>query len=240
MKESWICEWEIYPDTKSRKTFKSYEAVYGFVRGLISEKINVSEAVSDIKSIGDYKYINAIADFLEKYIKDPAFPGNSDHIPSDDTDDYSDCDTYPEDCRYGSFEGMKASVSAECFSVKFGEFELSTNFVLAGYGNKPNEDLYFSFYFPGGYKNRDTVNMELKVECKRTWGSSAHAVMVLQVLQSAEKPLTRYELACEIYRRYNEKIERKAVGRMIALLKDLGYEIKSSKKGFVLVNLNEL
>lgn len=59
-------------------------------------------------------------------------------------------------------------------------------------------------------------------------------IRILQILEDytdSNHPLTHDEIVNKLYKLYNLTIERKAIGRNIALLQDAGYDIETTKKG---------
>ena len=65
------------------------------------------------------------------------------------------------------------------------------------------------------------------------FGTSAYPVMLLEALESADRPLTQGEIIDEIKERYNGTvIHRKAIGRLIGGLIELGCEIEHTKAGY--------
>jgi len=59
-------------------------------------------------------------------------------------------------------------------------------------------------------------------------------IRILQILQDYtdyNHPLTHDEIVKKLYTLYNITVERKAIGRNIALLQDVGYDIETTKKG---------
>jgi hypothetical protein len=61
------------------------------------------------------------------------------------------------------------------------------------------------------------------------YGTSAYPFLVWNTLE--EIPQTHEQLAAKIRERYGVKIERKAVGRHLRLLKDMNFGVKRCKEG---------
>ena len=67
------------------------------------------------------------------------------------------------------------------------------------------------------------------------FGKSAYPIMVLDVLENADKPLLQNEVIEEIKSRYNgTTIHRKAIGNIIKELIELEFDIEHTKEGYVL------
>lgn len=62
------------------------------------------------------------------------------------------------------------------------------------------------------------------------YGTSAYPLMILQVLDGT--PQTQQEIIQKVYQRYGTKIDRKAVSRHLNLLKELGFRVEKSQKGY--------
>lgn len=67
------------------------------------------------------------------------------------------------------------------------------------------------------------------------FGKSSYPIMVLDVLESAGRPLLQNDIIEEIQSRYNgTTIHRKAIGNIIKDLIDLEYDIRRTKEGYFL------
>jgi hypothetical protein len=64
------------------------------------------------------------------------------------------------------------------------------------------------------------------------WGTSAYPLMILRELERSQKPLDQQQIIAYIEAVYDTTVERKAIGRNISLLKDLGYDIQHNGAGY--------
>ena len=56
--------------------------------------------------------------------------------------------------------------------------------------------------------------------------------MILRTFENSKEPLDQQRIISHIEAAYDTTIERKAIGRNIALLKDLGYDIQHNSDGY--------
>ena len=67
------------------------------------------------------------------------------------------------------------------------------------------------------------------------FGKSAYPIMVLDVLENADKPLLQREIIEEIKNTYHgTTIDRKAIGNIINELRKLGYNIEHTREGYII------
>lgn len=244
MKREWICNWEIAPgDGEHRKKFNSYDEANAAIRKLISENINISVCVNKLKRKGNFQYINTIAEFLTRYFSDPKFPYSTDNIPSDNPEDYTDYNGYPQNDEFFDTEDDRDAyfyVSKGGFLYVNDGYVIRSSFVLdKGDINKNyyiesyDDELCFEYINDNEYSNSGAANnINLHLVTGETWGSSAYPVMVLKTLQDSDRALSQTEIISHISERYKVFIERKAVGRHLDMLSKVGYKIQKSKDGF--------
>ncbi len=231
MKYKWVCTCEIGSSERVEKNFKSFEEVNRYVRNIISKYVDITAYINELKSYGNYKYFLDRAKFLTKYIKDPSFPYSEADFPLENREDYDDYNTYFED----SEDFDDEPYIKECFD-EFEDFYLAkelldlrdigvdfmSEFVLPD--SNTFEDLRVSFE---GY-------LDVIVKKQSDWGKSSHPIMVLQVLQNASEPLLQEDIRHAIYWKFEEAVHRNSIGRIINMLKELGFDITWSKEGYLL------
>jgi biotin operon repressor len=64
------------------------------------------------------------------------------------------------------------------------------------------------------------------------WGTSSYPMLILRTLENSQEPLDQQRIISHIEAAYDTTIERKAIGRNITLLKDLGYDIQHNSEGY--------
>ena len=104
------------------------------------------------------------------------------------------------------------------------ELSLRTNMVVMD----NDEEFYeFKFFAERVSKNKlRELTIELELTLNQPWGTSAYPVLILKALQNSNEHLNQQEIATRT------AIERKAVGRNIALLKEIGYDIRHDGRGY--------
>lgn len=84
---------------------------------------------------------------------------------------------------------------------------------------------------------RSLERITFEIDQSVRFGSAAYALMILTVLEVRKYPHKQRSLIGAIKFAFNEtKIERKALGRNIKVLIDMGYNIQHNKTGYCLVN----
>ena len=118
-------------------------------------------------------------------------------------------------------------------------YDISSSFVLEKADIDDsfyNDGLEFSFERTTGHPSSGGANdMILHLKAGKVWGTSAYPLMVLKVLEDSDKPLMQTEIICRICKKYNVTMERKAVGRHLDMLHELGYKIQKSRNGFRII-----
>ena len=242
MKKTWTLTYESIPGNGVQKvTFKSFDDVKRTVREMISH-IGVQHYTDEIRDGINIPYREAMARFIEGYVSREDFFRVGDALPSDDIADYpyepekikNDSDTYVDDDWYDEDEETdelndfnitirEDYLVFECYGD---ELSLRTNMVVMD----NDEEFYeFKFFAERAPKNRfRELTIELELTLNQPWGTSAYPVLILQALQNSNEHLNQKQIAMKT------SIERKAVGRNIALLKEIGYDVRHDGKGYYL------
>ena len=240
MKKTWTLTYECIPGNGVQKeTFKSFDDVKQTVRYLIS-RIGVQHYTDEMRDGINIPYREAMANFIESYVSRKDFFHDGDALPSDDIADYpyesekikNDSDMYIDDDWYDEDEETdelnefditrrEDSLVFECGSD---ELSLRTNMVVMD----EDEELYeFKFFAERAPKDKlRELTIEVELTLNQPWGTSAYPVLILKVLQNSSEHLSQQEIATRT------AIERKAVGRNIALLKEIGYDIRHDGQGY--------
>jgi biotin operon repressor len=246
MKKTWTLTYECTPGNGVQKeTFKSFDHVKQTVRYLIS-RIGVQHYTDEIRDGINIPYREAMANFIESYVSRKDFFHDGDVLPSDDIADYpyeperikNDFDMYVDDDWYDEDEETdelndfditirEDSLVFECYGE---ELSLRTNMVVMD----NDEEFYeFKFFAERVSKNKlRELTIELELTLNQPWGTSAYPVLILKALQNSNEHLSQQEIATRT------AIERKAVGRNIALLKEIGYDIRHDGQGYYIPKKN--
>ena len=240
MKKTWTLTYESIPGNGVQKvTFKSFDDVKRTVREMISH-IGVQHYTDEIRDGINIPYREAMARFIEGYVSREDFFRVGDALPSDDIADYPyepekikndsdmyvDDDWYDEDEETDELNDFNITIREDylVFECYGDELSLQTNMVVMD----NDEEFYeFKFFAERAPKNRfRELTIELELTLNQRWGTSAYPVLILQVLQNSSKHLSQQEIATRT------AIERKAVGRNIAMLKEIGYDIRHDGRGY--------
>ena len=242
MKKTWTLIYESIPGNGVQKvTFKSFNDAKQAVKEMIS-RIEVQHCTDEIRNGINIPYREAMASFIENYVSRKDFFHGGDELPSHDIDDYpyetvkikNDSDMYVEDDLDDDEDDEETDelndfditicedyLAFECCGDKF---SLRTNMVVMD-----NDEEFYEFKF---FTNRAPSNklrelmIKLELTLNQRWGTSAYPVLILKALQNSKEHLNQQEIATKT------AIERKAVGRNIALLKEIGYDIKHDREGY--------
>ena len=211
MKRVWVCQWEIARgDGLHADKYYSFSEAVQAMRKKIAEHIDLEEYIADLDSNeGDY---------LRNYLSDPNFPYSEKDVPEEfDLPDYGDLALYSTRIRW---------------QYPFDAYpELNTNLVMNPDGD---EICFFDFHYnyPEEATGHGVEGMNIKIIPCMDFGTSAYPVMVLLMLQGV--PQTQERLAKRILHELGTRIERKAIGEHLKLLKTLGYPVKHNANGYYL------
>jgi biotin operon repressor len=239
MKKTWTLTYECIPGNGVQKeTFKSFDDVKQTIRYLIS-RIGVQHYTDEMRDGINIPYREAMANFIESYVSRKDFFHDGDALPSDDIADYpyesekikndSDMyidDWYDEDEETDDLNDFDITIREDSlvFECHGDELSLRTNMVVMD----NDEEFYeFKFFAERVSKNKlRELTIELELTLNQPWGTSAYPVLILKALQNSNEHLNQQEIATRT------AIERKAVGRNIALLKEIGYDIRHDGRGY--------
>ena len=240
MKKTWTLTYESIPGNGVQKeTFKSFDDVKRTVKEMISH-IGVQYYTDEIRDGINIPYREAMASFIEGYVLRKDFFHDGDVLPSDDIADYPyepekikndsdmyvDDDWYDEDEETDELNDFDVTIRENYFVFEYGGDKLSlrTNMVVMDNDEEFYEFKFFAERAPKSKLRELTIELELTLN--QRWGTSAYPVLILKALQNSNEHLNQQEIATKT------AIERKAVGRNIALLKEIGYDIRHDGKGY--------
>lgn len=248
MKTIWQLTYETIPGNgEQTKKYKSFAEAKKDIREIISQ-IYLSPYIKAIRTEGVHKaYRTAMADFLESYISRADFFNMNEPIPSDDPDDYEFernpmivndagvsvddddwCDDDKEIDELDDFEICIAKdyLSFECYYE--GYPHLNTDMVIM---DDETKDYRFEFHVDRTPKNK-LKELQVTLTPLQYWGTSSYPLLILRTLENSQEPLDQQRIISYIEATYDTTIERKAIGRNITLLKDLGYDIQHNGDGY--------
>jgi biotin operon repressor len=249
MKTIWQLTYETKPgnDGEQTKKYKSFAEAKKDIREIISQ-IYLSPYIKAIRTEGIHKaYRTAMADFLDNYISRTDFLNIDESIPSDDPDDYEferkptikndagvsvdDDYWYDEDEETDEFYDFDISITRDSLFVKChyeGYPELNTDMLVM---DDETKEYYFHFNVDRAPKSK-LREVQMTLLPLQYWGTSSYPLLILRTLENSQEPLDQQQIISRIENAYDTKIERKAIGRNITLLKDLGYDIQHNSEGY--------
>ena len=260
MKTIWQLTYETKPgnDGEQTKKYKSFAEAKKDIREIISQ-IYLSPYIKAIRTEGIHKaYRTAMADFLDNYISRTDFLNIDESIPSDDPGDYEferkptikndagvsvdDDDWYDEDeetDEFDEFDDFDISITRDSLFVKChyeGYPELNTDMLVM---DDETKEYYFHFNVDRAPKSK-LREVQMTLTPLQYWGTSSYPLLILRTLENSQEPLDQQQIISRIENAYDTKIERKAIGRNITLLKDLGYDIQHNGEGYFISNKSPL
>ena len=249
MKTIWQLTYETKPsnDGEQTKKYKSFAEAKKDIREIISQ-IYLSPYIKAIRTEGIHKaYRTAMADFLDNYISRTDFLNIDESIPSDDPDDYEfeqkptsendagmsvdDDDWNDEDEEVDELDDFDIYIAKDSLSFEYyyeGRPHLNTGMVVM---DDENKEYCFEFYVDRAPKNK-LRELQMTLTPLQYWGTSSYPMLILRTLENSQEPLDQQQIISRIENAYDTKIERKAIGRNITLLKDLGYDIQHNGDGY--------
>ena len=255
MKTIWQLTYETIPGSGEQiKKFKSFADAKKEIRVLISQ-IHIQPYTEAIQEEGTHKsYRTAMASFLNDYILRKDFYGAQESLPSSKADDYAfekklviksdsnedvdDYDWYDEDEETDWLDDFDIYIGKDDYvdTLKKITFEhndqeganLKTNMVVM----EDEQQTYEFQYFVGRAPKNKFRELHMTITPLQYWGTASYPVMILRTLEDSQVPLDQRQIISYIKTDYDTTIERKAIGRNIALLKDLGYDIQHNGAGY--------
>ena len=209
MKYIWLCRWEVIPgDGEHTQLFSTFGEARREMRKKITETIDLSAYLPELEP--------QAAQFLHSYISDPQFPRCDSDVP----EDYAE----PEEG-----ELILDSYYIHWDYPYSARPQLKTNLVS---NDELQNDCYFDFWYeyPKKAPSKGVKALSIYVRPHIDYGTSAYPLMVWKALW--ERPQTQEQIAHNILQRWQTVIDRKAIGRHLHLLKDLGYPVKHNLEGY--------
>lgn len=209
MKEFWKCQWESIPgDGEQEALFPTLAEAKQAMRKIIAGKMDLTEYLSDLEP--------QVAEFLGKYLSDPQFPQSKCDIPKE----YDD----PDDGEL-MLDSNHISWEYVCDAAP----KLHTNLVL---DDIYNAHYYFNFWYDAPKKaaGNGVKELVIRIDSVVDYGTSAYPLLVLLALR--EYPQNQGRLLRTIKEIWGTVLDRKAVGRHLQLLVDMGYPVQHGPEGY--------
>ena len=214
MKTEWICQVTLTPGRKKyAAVFPSQAEARAAMAKVFADTIDLSKYIQALRK-EDGEDCGSSADFLEKFLSKLTMP-----------DDLPDCYDIPDHCLF-EFDS--------CDGFRWGYMRGECPYLSAGhvYEGKEIEPFVIAF----NYDNPKTVSpnrvnaIEIRIIKHIEYGSSANPFWVLRALE--ETPQTQEQISKKILEKWDTSIERKAIGRHLQLLQDLGFPVQCCPEGY--------
>lgn len=217
MKTEWICSWQYIPGCeKHTASFPTLDAARQAMAKVLADAVDLSSYLQALrKEVGED--CGSSAAFLEQFLSNLTMPETESELP--------DCYDIPDHCLFAfdSCDGFRWSyMRGECPYLSVGHV----------YEGKEIEPYVISFNYENPRSvSRDRVNaVEIRITEHINYGSSAYPLMVLFALR--EEPATQNQIARRILEIWETVIDRKAIGRHLQLLQDLGLPVQHGPEGY--------
>ena len=218
MKIVWLCRWEVIPGNGEHTViFSTLSEAQLAMRRKISENIDLSDYLPKLEP--------QAAQFLKNYISDPQFPRSESDVP-EDYEDYEDSEDYAEpEAGKLILEPYYIRWDHPCGACP----QLKSNLVTF---DEQQDRVYFDFWYeyPKKAPAKGVKGMSIYIRSHIDYGTSAYPLMVWKALW--ERPQTQEQIAKRISESWQTEIDRKAVGRHLHLLQDLGFPVKHNLNGY--------
>ena len=217
MKTEWICKWQLMPGgQKHTATYPSQSEARKAMAKVLTDTVDLQGYIQTLRNEeGDD--CGSSADFLEKFLSDLTIPESEAEIPPHlDIPDHCLLEIHSsEGFRWGYMRG-------ECPS-------LIVSHVYYGDDGYPFM-IDFAYENPAEIKSDRVNSIRIQIDEHINYGTSAYPLMVCSVLR--EEPQTQDQIVKSIRKRFTTAIDRKAVGRHLRLLGDLGFPVQKCAEGY--------
>lgn len=217
MKTKWICKWQYIPRCeKHTESFSTLDAARQAMAKILADAVDLNRYIQALRK-EDGEDCESSADFLRKFLSNLTMPESEKDLP-----DHYDI---PDHCllEFDSCDGFRwGYMRGECPY-------LSVGYVYEG---KEIEPYVISFNYENPRSvSRDRINaVEIRITEHIDYGTSAYPLMVLFALD--EKPQTQEQIIRTIAETWDTVMDRKAVGRHLQLLQDLGFPVQHGSGGY--------
>ena len=217
MKTEWICSWQYIPSaTKHTETFSTLDAACQAMAKVLTDAVDLSGYLQALRKDEGEDCVSS-ANFLEKFLSDLTMPETESELP--------DCYDIPDDClfEFDSCDGFRwGYMRNECPYLSVGH-------VYEGDDNEPYV-IAFNYENPKSIGRNKVNAVEIRIMEHLDYGTSAYPLMVLLALR--EEPATQEQIARRIRETWETVIDRKAIGRHLKLLQDLGQPVQHGPEGY--------
>lgn len=217
MKTEWLCSWQYIPSgTKHTETFPTLDTARQAMAKVLTDAVDLSGYLQTLRK-DEGEDCGSSADFLEKFLSNLTMPETESELP--------DCYDIPDHCLF-EFDS--------CDGFRWGYMRNECPYLSVGHVYEGNENEPYVIAF--NYENPkaiscDRINaVEIRITKHMNYGTSAYPLMVLFALR--EYPQTQEQIIHTISETWDTVIDRKAVGRHLQLLQDLGFPVQHGPEGY--------
>ena len=213
MKTKWVCTWSLIPGSaRYVEKYSSEQEAKAAMIQRIAEHFDLQPYISRMRKEKDEDFHEA-ADYLEKFLS---------------------CLSFAECAEY-SMPGLSGPV--ECYGSE-DEFSWSCNYQHcpsfsareSSYDDEPGLFIGLFYQNPPKVKTPQATGINIHIVERIDYGGSANPFLVLWAL--GEYPQTQNQISKKILEKWDASIERKAVGRHLQLLQDLGFPVQHCPDGY--------
>ena len=217
METAWICRWQYIPGTtKHFETYPTLELAREAMAKVLNNAVDLKEYIQLLRS-EEGEDCGSSADFLEKFLADLNFPESEEEIPP-----HSDI---PDHCFL--------SINAEdgfWWDYKVGQYpSIHARHIYYGDDNYPYT-IDVAFENPKRITPDRVNSVRIQMDERIVYDPHAYPFLVLWVLD--EKPQNQTQIRNKIWENFSTEIDRKTIGRHLALLQNLGYPIQHNVDGY--------
>ena len=217
MKTEWICRWQYIPGTtKHFETYPTLELAREAMAKVFNNAVDLKEYLQYLRN-EEGEDCGSSAEFLEKFITDLKFPESQEDIPPHgDIPLHCLLSIDAEDGFWWDYH------VGECHSIHARHVD---------YGPEG-----YPYLIDFAYENPtkllpDRVNsVRIQMDERIVYDPHAYPFLVLWVLD--EKPQNQTQIRNKIWENFSTEIDRKTIGRHLALLQNLGYPIQHNVDGY--------
>ena len=213
MKTKWVCTWNLIPGSKRHieKYSSEREAKAAMIQQIV-QLCDFQPYISRMRKEKDEDYQD-VADYLEKFLSCFSF---------------AECEEY-------SMPSLSGPV--ECCDYG-NEFSWSCNYQHCPFfsaresscDDEPGLFIGFCYQNPPKAKTPQATGINIHIIERIDYGNSANPFLVLWALE--EDPQTQKQISKKILEKWDASVERKAVGRHLQLLQNLGYPVRHCPEGY--------
>lgn len=213
MKTKWVCTWSLIPGSERyvEKYSSEREAKAAMIQR-IAEHFDLQPYISRMRKEKDQDF-HEVADYLEKFLSCLSFAQCAEYsMPglSGPVEYYGYKDEFSWSCNYQHCPSLSARESS--------------------YDDEPGLFIGFFYQNPPKVKTPQATGINIHIVERIEYGGSANPFLVLWAL--GENPQTQNQISKKILEKKGASIERKAVGRHLQLLQDLGFPVQHCPDGY--------